>query len=654
MKKTIILISIVLISNVLVSQTSTKETKGLEYFEKYSFTQAIKEFEEVNELSVEGQRNLALSYKNIGEYAKSAAIYSGLVNSEVAQAEDYYNYASVVCSMGDYDQSISWLRIFAKLAPNDLRAKSFIQHVDELSKMSTDNGNYVIESLSINTDQQEFGPAYFGDGEIVFTSSRRKVNSLNRKYNWDQKPFLDLYLAQVDSNDLIDPRLLDKTINTKMNDGPASFSEEGNQMVITRNNREDEGEEGNISLQIQFLTKQGDEWKEDAPFEYNNSDYSITHPWLSKKGDILFFASDMPGGFGGADIYQVKKLDNGKWGMPENLGDKVNTEGNEVSPYLLEDKNLLFFSSDGHFGLGGLDIFIAHQTNGGYKSITNAGYPLNTNRDDFSMIIADDMKGGYFSSNREGGEGDDDIYHFQLVKTLPIPKYISGVVKDVDGVLVEEAVVNLLDSSGHIYQTYTTSKDGKFEFVTQDESSEAIISGQKEVFQDFIETIDLSEDNYNLDLEIILDQVADPQFIPFSEFTFDGNDFDLRTMVKEIVESVVIYFDHGQYSLGEKAKEKLDQVVHILKEYPDLKLEVNSYTDVTGPVDYNQNLSEKRTAAVENYIKSFISDSLRIEGKSWGESMILNGCLDNSCTEDENQINRRSELKVVQYEIEWE
>ncbi len=417
---------IIIFNNALAQQKSKKELKGDKYAFKYSYVRAIEYYVHTKHLTIEGQRRLAESYHKLSQNIQSERVYSKIINEQNGiLPEDYYNYAMVLKINGKYDESNKWMSKFSELKPNDLRVKDFIANKAELPNLLKDTGKYKIEYLSINSNAEDFGPTYFKNN-IVFASTRSTTKMIKRNYNWTGKPFWDMYISEVNQGQLSAPQNFDKRLNGKLHDGPASFSKNGTFMAFTRNNYHDKSKDKVVELQIFFSSFKDNTWSEPIPFKYNNPSYSVGQPCLSSDGNIMYFTSDMPGGFGGADIYRSTKDSSGVWSKPENLGDKINTEGDEMYPFFEDKTKVLFFTSNGRFGLGGLDIFKCRMNGTGFTRVYNAGAPLNTQYDDFAVIANDDLSKGYFTSNRKGVSTGDDIYSVEFVKE-PEPNVLFAV-----------------------------------------------------------------------------------------------------------------------------------------------------------------------------------------------------------------------------------
>lgn len=419
MKKTFIplIIAIGISININAQEKSQKELKGDRFTFNYSYDKAIEKYAHAKELSIEGQRRLAESYHYMGRNTESEEVYSKLIiASEGVIPEDYYNYSMVLKMNGKYEAAGNFMNKFLKLKPEDLRAKSYASNNEDLANMLKEDGRYKINTLNINSESDDFGACYYNNG-IVFSSTREKPKMIVRKYNWTGKPFWDMYFSEPDKDgQLSKPKIFNKRLNGKLHDGPASFSKDGNLIAFTRNHYKDKSKDRVVELQIWFSTFKDEKWSSPEPFALNSSDYSVGQPSLSADGKIMYFTSDMPGGYGGADIYKVTMDSRGVWGKPENMGNRINTEGDEMFPFFEENNKVLFFTSNGRFGLGGLDIFVCTLEDYGFGQIFNAGYPLNTQADDFALIVDKNTAKGYFSSDRNGGSGSDDIYSVDLLK----------------------------------------------------------------------------------------------------------------------------------------------------------------------------------------------------------------------------------------------
>lgn len=433
---------IIICINVTAQEKSTKEIKGDKHFFNYSFDKAIVSYTHAKELSMDGQRKLAESYHNMDQNIQSEAVYLKLVSAPAGiLPEDYYNYARVLKINDKNDEYGKMMDKFAALKPGDLRAKDYTANKFGVKDPAIDEGSYKIVQLNVNTNELDFGTCYYKN-KIVFASTTAAPKMIVKKYNWTRKPFWDMYISDVDSDQLKNPKIFDKGLNGNLHDGPASFNRDGTYMAFTRNNYNDKSPEKIVELQIYFSTCKNEKWSKPESFVLNNPAYSIGQPCLTPEGNTMYFTSDMPGGYGGADLYRISKDANGVWGKPENLGDAINTEGDEMFPFFEANNEVLFFASNGRFGLGGLDIFIVAVNGPGFGPVINAGAPLNTKYNDFAAIANDKLKQGYFTSDRPGGSGGDDIYFVDILKMPDIGRKLKIITIDSIPVPAEVAVID--------------------------------------------------------------------------------------------------------------------------------------------------------------------------------------------------------------------
>lgn len=650
MKKLLLTTSILVgLSIGLYAQKSNKETSGDKYYDYYSFDKAVESYLGAKDLSMEGQRKLADSYRHLDKTLQSEAIYSRLINNTSGvNADDYYQYAMVLKSNGKYDQAAKWMEKFKEVKPNDLRAKNYAADNSQLTNLQKDDGKYKITHLDVNTADEDFGTAYYKN-KIVFASSRETPKLIRREYNWNRKPFLDLYVSDVDHDQLKTPQNFSKTLNGKMHDGPATFNADGTFMAFTRDNYTDKSKDGVIKLQIYFSNFKEGDWTAPEAFVLNNPEYSVGHPSLTPDGNTMFFVSDMPGGFGAADLYKVSKDDKGKWGKPENLGDKINTEGDEMFPFYQETngEGILFFSSNGRLGLGGLDNFFVPVVDNGFGKVRNFGTPLNSQSDDFALIIDDKFGKGYFSSNRVCGAGDDDIYSYELLKGLEVGKKLKGVAKDQSGNPIPNVFIQLLDESGNVIDTITTKDDGSYTFLVDSDKKFKLV-GTKPSYIDG----DSLTNTFGKDIVVKADLFLTKSENIVARKVLVSEDIKVGVDLGKIMELHPIYFDLNKYEIRPDAKIELDKIVKIMNDYPDLVIELGSHTDCRASKDYNLILSNNRARESAAYIKSRITRPGRIYGKGYGETKLVNGCacegdVVSDCPDSEHQKNRRTEFIIV-------
>jgi outer membrane protein OmpA-like peptidoglycan-associated protein len=491
--------------NVVFAQKSRKELKGDKYYSVFYFDRAVEKYSEAKDLTLEGKRKLADAYKNVGKYQESEALCQTVATATDANADDFYNYAYLLKLNGKYDEASVWMNKFKQLKSNDLRAKNYIYQKEVFEKLLKDQDRYKLYNLESNTDGNEFSAIYYGS-KILYASDKEKVSVIKRIYNWNQRPFLDIYVADIEGEKFNNSKVLDKKINNKFHEGPAAYAPGAQIVAYTQNNYTQKSQDGTVNFEIYFKAFKNNQWQKAEPFKLNSNEYSVGQPWLSNDGNTMYFASNMSGGFGGADIYKITKNGNGEWGAAVNLGDKINTEGNEMFPFVEEASNTLFFASNGHLGLGGLDVFISPMKGEAYEKPLNMGYPLNSQYDDFALVIDENFKKGYFSSNRFGGKGGDDIYSFELLKPFIFKKIIKGQVVDKAGKPVNGAIVSLAAQGKNEVKKDTVAVDGKFIFELEEVNTYSL-SGTKKDYFDGSNTAVLTEKTDSVNANIILEEI---------------------------------------------------------------------------------------------------------------------------------------------------
>jgi len=639
MKKIIsIIFALASFSSMLVAQNKTSsEIKGDTYYFVYAFDKAIDKYESTV-LTEDGIRKYAASLQKMNRFPEAETEYAILVKlSNGNTPEDYFKYASVLKSNGKDNDYMSWMDQFSMLRPADLRAISYQKNKSNFNALKIDKESQSIALLELNTVDQDFGPAYMND-KIVFASSRAKPSFIKRTDNWTGLPFLNLYQSDVQESQFSKPEKFDKKMKSIQNDGPASFSKKGTFIAYTRNHVKDKSEDKIVELQIQFSTLTNNKWSKPVSFEFNNSAYSVGHPCLSEDGKTMYFTSDMPGGFGGADLYKTTQFESGFWSKPMNLGNQINTESNEMFPFYDEQAKILYFASDGHMGIGGLDLF--YFNNG---EVVNLGSPVNSKQDDFALIMNSNSQKGYFSSNRVTGIGSDDIYSVHFTDKIVKEIRIEGIAKTKDIKQLSDVVVTLLDEKGSLIQSADTKEDGKFSFkVLADKKF--TLKGNKAGYLEGVNTAQtFGQDSIVISDLLLSINPKNPVDIEIIEVNAD---------LGKISKLKPIYFDYDMYNIREDAALELDKIVVKMNKYPTMEVSLKSYTDCRGSADYNQGLSDKRATSSAEYIQARITNPSRISGKGYGETNSLNDCkceenVISDCPKEEHQQNRRTEFIVI-------
>ncbi|MBC2838221.1 OmpA family protein [Robiginitalea sp. SC105] len=498
---------------------------------------------------------------------------------------------------------------------------------------------FAVRNLDVNTKYSEFGPMFYGEDAIVFASSVDSAFFHTRRYKWNDQPYLDLYVARLnaEADNLQHAVKFSKKLNTKYHEAGVTFSPDNQTVYFTRNNygkklRRDKN--GVNHLKLYRSRKVGDEWSEAEELPFNGEDYSTGHPALSPDGKQLYFVSDMPGTIGETDIFVVDVLGDGTFSQPRNLGPEINTPQKELFPYINNRK--LYFSSNGHLGLGGLDIYqVAFDETEGFLEVENLGQPINSKKDDFSYIVDEETQKGFFASNRLGGKGDDDLYSFQrLLPEETNENAIAGVITDlVSGEAIPEALVTLLDANNRKLKEVVSDREGSFVFQDLDSNTRYRVVIDKKAYFEMQQEV-TTRDNEQVDLEMPMRKLQERIVVE------DG--------VKKL-KTEAIYFNFDKHDIRPDAAAELDKLVSVMQEYPDMVIAIESHTDSRGASAYNRYLSDLRAKSTRAYlIEKGIAPERIQSATGYGEDRLLNGC-DGSirCTAEQHQLNRRSEFIIV-------
>jgi len=419
---------------------SLKENTANKYYNSLAYEKAAPMYAELakkESASTGVIRRTADSYRLLGDMHTAETWYAKLVTKPDATAADHYNYAQVLLRNGKGDMATAEMgKVASTDQKNTVAARYRKAPANYDLEIRRDSSKFLVKNLEeINSRESDFSTSYLNSTTLVFASARENHGASNHQFAWDNTTFLDLYEAKIDTAQQTaeTPERFVKGLKTKYHDGPVAFSPDGRTLVLSRNNyyerKLEKSTENTINIELYYAIKKADgTWGELQPVPFNNKDYSVGHACFSPDGSSIYFASDMPGGFGQTDIWTSHYV-NGKFDAPLNLGQEVNTEGREMFPFVDEDE-LLVFASDGHVGLGGLDLHMARLTSATPLYIGNVGYPINTNADDFALVYDAKILKGYFKSNREGGKGKDDIYAVKFQEPLPGDRELNGIVLD--------------------------------------------------------------------------------------------------------------------------------------------------------------------------------------------------------------------------------
>ena len=416
---------------------NAKVDRAKQYMKDLNYTGAIELLSQVVAKGDNDDARIALAecYRKVNDSENAEFLYSQVVRLQTAQPIHYLYYGEMLQRNGKCDLAREWFKKFAEAVPEDVRGQYQNRTCDYEKELKTKGeGVYEISHAAFNSNLDDFGATFYKDDKkgpgIVFASERDKGAAIKRNHTWTGNPFLDLYFVptkgcgtKVETGK---PEKFSSDINSKYHDAAVTFNKDQSQIFFTRNNlskgKTGHDDQGIIRLKIYTDKKSGSGWKGEESLPFNSDEYSCAHPTLSNDGNKLYFSSDMPGGFGGMDLY-VSELENGRWGPPMNLGPAINTEGNEIFPFI-HNSGRLYFASDGQLGLGGLDIYSIDPKDGGqWTNPENLGAPINSKDDDFALTLNAEGTCGFFTSDRQGGAGRDDIYSFTK-KATPIKIFV--------------------------------------------------------------------------------------------------------------------------------------------------------------------------------------------------------------------------------------
>ncbi len=543
-----------------------------------------------------------------------------------------------------------------------------------VSAQTETSGKYgTVKNLEINTKNSDFGPSYLGENQLIFASPKKGFRIIKDVWEQNGQRFLELYVGTVNSEtgEVSDQQKLKGEVNSRYHDAQAVFTKDGKTVYFTRDNYYNKilgiDNKGwtNLAMFKATVNNEG-EWINIIPMPFNNVEYSVGHPALSDDGKILYFASDMPGTLGETDIFKVDVNQSG-FGNPVNMGDKVNSSSKDWFPFV--DEGVLYFTSDRSGGMGGSDIYAA-KLEGFSPDPVLLNEPINSASDDFAFIIDATTRKGYFSSNREGGKGDDDIYSFMEEETVEFKckQLVTGEVRDKNTTdLLPGAEVVLSDEDGNKIESMTVGADGVFSFevlcetVYKLEGKKINYTPQSKGF-----TTDNEADKESKllillgtgDIDFISDNTDQTTKELFEDNKPEGapeNPDDLPEEItisstdgKYLVNINPIYFDLNSSYLNKQAKAELQKVIDLMNQYPKMIIESASHTDSRGADGYNMWLSGRRATSTVSYIIERGIDATRITGKGYGASQLINECEKGvKCTDAQHAANRRTEFQII-------
>ncbi|WP_299535370.1 OmpA family protein [Ulvibacterium sp.] len=619
-------------------------TKANANYEEYSFSPAIDIYKRVLEkgyVSADLLKKLGNSYYFNADYADAAKTYERLVNEypSTVGPEYYFRYAQTLKTLGNYDGADKIMAKFTESTGDDLRASVYRDEKNYLEKIKENSGRYDIAQFEYNSPYSDFAPSFYKDG-LIFSSDRDTGNFARYRHTWNAKDFLDLYKINADSISTNYVTKLGDDVNTRLHESTSITNKDGSILYFTRNNfvegKYKKDEKGVIRLKIFKAELVDGIWTNIEELPFNSDAYSVANPALSPDEKTLFFASDMPGTLGESDLFKVSINEDGTYGTPQNLGTPINTEARETFPFITSEE-VLYFSSDGHPGLGGLDIFatkIAENRLTG--SVVNVGEPVNSQKDDFTFIFNEDTREGYFASNRSEGQGADDIYSF--LETIPLildcNQQVTGTVRDkISNEVLVGATIKVINENNEEVLTTITDSDGNYSIIIDCNQGNFVRA---------------SMEGYVPSEEYLGKSDGKPRIMDFY-LERDRITAGFGDDLAKLLQLSTIYFDFDKYNIRKDSEVEVEKVIAAMEKYPSLKIKVNSHTDSRGKDSYNLWLSQKRAESTVNYMISKGIAADRLEGEGFGETKLVNQCENGvRCSNAEHELNRRSEFIILE------
>ncbi|MDZ4751198.1 MAG: OmpA family protein [Flavobacteriales bacterium] len=659
-------------------------------------------------------RRLSECYWKMGNFDAAESVMEKVVALSVNNPADLLAMAEIKRRQGKYEEAIAFYSRYREVQPNSQQVLQYLSVPTFAQMIKRDSSIYSIFPMQMNTATSDFAPSFYSSGKLIYASARGDGKGGKKEYLWNNQPYLNIYQTDIKpDSSLGNPMLMDEKLNSRYHEGTLSYDYRSNTMYFSRNNflkgNVHKSKTGQLNLGIYTAKETDGIWGDMKAFEYNNKEYSVAHPTIRTDGSMMYFVSDMPGGMGGTDIYySVRKGED--WDTPVNAGKNINTPGNEMFPFAVGDSTL-YFASDGHVGLGGMDLFYinAIDENGVPE---NMGYPVNTRFDDFGVITYPGELAGYFCSNRPNGQGDDDIYLFKLHP--PDSLYIDGRVVDAEsGLPIPLAKVWVPNLDGRLVETMS-DENGEFAITAQWQEFVELFSSKKDYTDGWLVVKPSARSAYMEGIEIkmkkfdflasgkvlladdnrpavgavvravdvqgnVVDSVIVGKdgmyYLPLvknKKFTIEASlehyvtlttdvdtsdpskktsTYDFKLFKPEkgtIVRLDNIYYDYNKAEIRSDAALELNKLVRILRDFPTMKIELSSHTDARGSDSYNLSLSEKRAKSAVEYLKSQGIEANRLTAKGYGETKLLNKCDDDvNCTEEEHSYNRRTEFKIL-------
>lgn len=611
---------------IMMSCINLQTRKGDRYYNAIAYSKAIPYYEKVYEKQSDQKLaiNLANSYYKTGNFIDAEKVYSKLLKEHTKNDITTFNYAKVLMTNGKYKEAKQQLLKYLEVHSQDKMARMLLTSCNSIDDRFIDSSLYKLIPIPTQGFTNTFSVTGYKDG-IVFIADN-EVSRNKEKNPWTGTSYLKMYtMKKSQDGKWLNPELLAGDINGPFHEGPASFTSNDSTIYFTRSNYYKDKMEVNEDLENNLKIFRANlidhKWRNLEELPFNSDNHSVAHPAISTDGNTLFFVSDIPGGYGGSDIYKSNFID-GKWTAPKNIGPIVNTPGNEVFPFFGDDE-VLYFSSDAHNSMGGLDVFTTSFNGKNWQTPQNLNYPINSFKDDFGFIIDNKTNTGFISSSRSNS---DKIYEFNKYDpTFTLFGFAHQ--KDSETPVANVTVEITNKETGTVFPV-TTNANGRFEVQLSLESTYALYCTKLGCFTE-------ADDISTVGLKTSADFFAD--------FELEEIIINKPIVIKDI------YYDYDKWDIRPDAALQLDKVVKTLKDNPTIEIELGSHTDIRGKAKYNQVLSEKRAASVVDYLINQGIAPSRLTWKGYGESIQINECINLSvdCSEEKHEENRRTEFKVT-------
>jgi len=660
--KNYILVCVAFMLSFSVFSQQGKQKRADTLFNKFSFVKAAKLYTELLQDNYNrdyATRKLADSYAFLRDPRNASRFYKSVVKQKNVPLEYYYKYAQSLRGMKKYDESQIWLKRY-KDSGGVVNANDFSKDINFITSVFGAKQQYFLDRVRFNSKYSDFG-AIEHDGKVYFASARDEGVAIKRLYGWNEQPFLDIYVTKAGSKSNVDHTAkLPGDVNSIYHDGPVTITKDGKTMYFSRNNFKDNIEikdkKGLTNMKIYRATFVDSLWTNVEDLSINGDNFSTQHAALNADDTKLYFTSDRPGTIGGSDIWTVDIAQDGTLGNIQNLGDIINTESAEGFPFV-NNEGVLFFSSDGHTGLGLLDIFasIKGDDEVSIADVINLGVPVNSNKDDFAFTMNQNGTTGYFASNRQGGLGSDDIYAFHREPVL----HVEGVVTDaINTNPIVAAKITLFDDQGNQVAYMETDENGYYQINIDRNKDYKIVANQDKYIEDYREftSKNIQTELITITGNLLLNPVQN--VVKLAELNTNNLDYENNLMGNDSTsvknaQLKPIYFDFEKFNIRKEYALELDKIVKLMTDdYPEMVIRIEAHTDSRGTFEYNDILSTNRAKSTYNYlISKGVNSSNITEYKGYGERRLINECADGvACDEAKHQLNRRTQFIVVQME----